>query len=65
LIDRAGPAPGRLRKIYKGGKPEERTTGIARVEEKIRNVRAEGLLERRYGDPDLREDLDYAAWKTG
>jgi hypothetical protein len=35
------------------------------VEEKIRNVRAEGLLERRYGDPDLREDLDYAAWKTG
>jgi hypothetical protein len=38
---------------------------MARVEEKIRSARAEGLLERRYGDPELREELDYAAWKTG
>ena len=34
---------------------------MARVEEKIRSARAERLFERRYGDPDLREDPDYAA----
>jgi hypothetical protein len=32
-----------------------------RVEQKIRSARAEGLLERRYGDPELRGDPDYAA----
>ncbi len=41
--------------------PEERATGMARVEEKIRSARAEGLFERRYGDPYLRDDPDYAA----
>ena len=34
---------------------------MARVEEKIRSTRAERLLELRYGDPELREDPDYAA----
>ncbi len=34
---------------------------MARVEEKIRSAQAEGLLKWRYGDPDLREALDYAA----
>jgi hypothetical protein len=41
--------------------PEERVTGMARVEEKIRGARAEGLFRRRYGDPELRGDPDYAA----
>jgi hypothetical protein len=31
------------------------------MEEKVRSVRAEGLPERPYGDPELREDPEYAA----
>jgi hypothetical protein len=46
LTDRAGPAPGRQRKTDKGDEPEEMTAGMARVEEKIRSARAEGLFER-------------------